>query len=74
MSYNPYITHYSSFHFLFHSPNIAPIYNPNITPLEFLHPRSSRTHTPLDRDSEMQVLLAAQELNKALQRECLALS
>ncbi|CAE7334979.1 CaMKII [Symbiodinium pilosum] len=32
-------------------------------------PRSSRTHTPLDRDSEMQVLLAAQELNKALQRE-----
>ena len=33
--------------------------------------RSSRSQTPLDRDSEMQVLLSAQELNKALQRECL---
>ncbi|CAE7242373.1 CIPK5 [Symbiodinium natans] len=31
--------------------------------------RSSRSQTPLDRDSEMQVLLSAQELNKALQRE-----
>lgn len=30
---------------------------------------SSRTHTPLVMESEMQVLLAAQELNKALQRE-----
>ena len=24
--YNPYINHYSSFHFLFHYPNITPIY------------------------------------------------
>lgn len=36
--------------------------------------RSNRSVTPLDRDSEMQVLLSAQSLNKALQRELLGVS
>ena len=31
--------------------------------------RSNRSITPLDREAEMQVLLSAQSLNKALQRE-----
>lgn len=31
--------------------------------------RSSKSPTPMDRESEMQVLLSAQSLNKALQRE-----
>lgn len=31
--------------------------------------RSSKTPTPMDRETEMQVLLSAQSLNKALQRE-----
>lgn len=33
--------------------------------------RSSKSPTPMDRDTEMQVLLSAQSLNKALQRESL---